>query len=219
MTLRISFLRAMALCAASLLLTAGAAQAAGGTVKHYTFKQVPTMFIASFGEAHERAGDGAETWGIWAKDPGPRGVWLGKFGAFVKQGGVASARWKFDTTDWWVDENGLLMEKPLFPVPPGVYLVTGERETTTILTVHPPDASGNRRWELANGAMLYDVTHLPCRSARYTPASTTDTCSPANIPMSSFPIEPGGKLPKIPGCKTQDFSVLFVIGVAVQTPS
>ena len=24
-------------------------------------------------------------------------------------------------------------------------------------------------WELDSGATLYDVTHLPCRSARYTP--------------------------------------------------
>ena len=40
----------------------------------------------------------------------------------------------------------------------------GRRETTTTLTVHP-----DQRWELADGAKLYDVTHLPCRAARYTP--------------------------------------------------
>ena len=208
-------LRTLIALAFAAFALAGPALAESKKVKHYTFKRVPTMFIASLGEPHERSGNGAETWGIWTIDPGPRGVWLAKFDEFIKKGGVSSAKWKFDTNDWWVDENGLLMEKPQFPVPPGVYLVTGERETTTILTVHPPDEKGNRRWELANGAMLYDVTHLPCRSARYTPAGETETCSPANIEMSSFPIEPGGKLPKIPGCKTQDFAVLFVIGVAV----
>ena len=30
------------------------------------------------------------------------------------------------------------------------------------------------RWELDRGATLYDVTHLGCRSARYTPAAGPD---------------------------------------------
>ncbi|MFO0701061.1 MAG: hypothetical protein U0236_17705 [Nitrospira sp.] len=30
---------------------------------------------------------------------------------------------------------------------------------------------GDRRWELDQGATLYDVTHLACRSARYTPVT------------------------------------------------
>jgi hypothetical protein len=34
---------------------------------------------------------------------------------------------------------------------------------TTTLTIH-----ADERWELADGATLYDVTHLPCRAARYT---------------------------------------------------
>ena len=38
----------------------------------------------------------------------------------------------------------------------------GGRETTTLLTV---GAEG--QWSLADGATLHDVTHLPCRSARY----------------------------------------------------
>ena len=48
----------------------------------------------------------------------------------------------------------------------GQYLVTGGREVETVLTVHP-----DQRWELADGAKLYDVTHLPCRAARYKPAN------------------------------------------------
>ena len=42
-------------------------------------------------------------------------------------------------------------------------MVTGGREVTTMLSI---DAQGG--WKLENGATLYDVTHLPCRSARYT---------------------------------------------------
>jgi hypothetical protein len=63
------------------------------------------------------------------------------------------------------------MEQPDFPVPPRKYLVTGYHEVTAVLTIHPADKNGDRRWELDNGATLYDVTHLACRSARYTPAA------------------------------------------------
>jgi len=46
------------------------------------------------------------------------------------------------------------MEKPTFPLPPGQYLVTGDRQVTTVLTIHPKDKDGNERWELADGATL-----------------------------------------------------------------
>ncbi len=46
-----------------------------------------------------------------------------------------------------------------------------------MLTVHPKDKDGNQRWELADGATLYDVTHLGCRSARYRPAKAVGACS------------------------------------------
>ena len=82
------------------------------------------------------------------------------------------------------------MEKPDFPLPAGKYVVTGERdenvmkdgeqndefpggrETTTLLTV---GAEG--QWSLADGATLHDVTHLPCRSARYKMALETESIS------------------------------------------
>jgi len=70
------------------------------------------------------------------------------------------------------------MEKPTFPLPPGKYLVTGDRKVTTVLTIQPKDKDGNQRWELADGATLYDVTHLGCRSARYKPATANNSCSP-----------------------------------------
>ena len=59
-----------------------------------------------------------------------------------------------------MEENGLLMESPDFPLPEGQYLVTGGRETQAVLKV-----SGDS-WSLSHEAKLSDVTHLPCRSAR-----------------------------------------------------
>ena len=60
------------------------------------------------------------------------------------------------------------------------------------------------------------LTHLGCRSARYTPARGSPSCSPANAPRAAFPVSPGGAMPAIEGCAKQDYSVLIVIGVAVQ---
>ena len=73
---------------------------------------------------------------------------------------------------------------------------------------------GNRRWELDQGATLYDVTHLACRSARYTPTAGS-SCSPANAKQTAFPIAPGGAMPPVEGCTKQDYAVLIVIGMGV----
>ena len=178
------------------------------------FKRISTQFIAALGDPKARSGDGAQTWGLWRKDPGPRGVWLRDHEKLRAAGGVAPARWTFDADDWWVEENGLIMEQPDFPVPPGRYLVTGGRDVTTVLTVHPTGTDGERRWELHDGATLYDVTHLPCRSARYTPASGSGSCSPASADRSQWPVTPGATMPVIGGCHKQDYAVLFVIGIA-----
>ncbi|MGI9319346.1 MAG: hypothetical protein ACR2QW_18610 [bacterium] len=197
--------------AVSFILTGHAA-----TDNQVKFKRIPTQFIAALGDPGATSGRGAQSWGLWRLDPGPRGVWLDNYEQLQSTGGVAPAEWQFDSTDWWLDENGLIMEKPDFPVPPGKYVVTGDREVVTVLTIHPEDDSGDRRWELDSGAKLYDVTHLPCRSARYTPAESNDSCSPAKAPKSAFRVTPGALMPPVEGCNKQDYSVLFVIGVAVE---
>ena len=135
-------------------------------------------------------------------------------------GGVAPAQWKFDAADWWLEENGLIMEPPDFSVPAGQYIVTGNREVVSMLTIHPADDDGVQHWELDHGATLYDVTHLRCRSARYTSMTSDGTagdgsCSPANAQTAAFPVTPGGPMPAVEGCAKQDYTVLFVIGVAV----
>lgn len=182
------------------------------------FKQIRAKFIAALGDPEASSGTGAETWGIWHTDPGPRGVWLRMFPVLKATGGYAPAGWKFDKTGWWLDENGLIMEKPQFPIAPGKYLVTGERELITMLTVHEKDAEGKQKWELEQGA-LKDVTHLPCRSALYTPVEgeAKNSCSPSAAPLPAFKIQPGHPMPEIQGCHKQDYAVLIVIGLPVDS--
>lgn len=176
----------------------------------------PIQYIAALGDPEATSGTGAQSWGLWKLDPGPRGVDLDNIAKVESQGGVAPAGWKFDGSDWYVEEHGLIMEKPTGgdggsgeTLKPGKYLVTGARKVRTALTVFPPDATGNQRWELAEGK-LFDVTHLPCRTGRYTGAG----CTPAKARKSDFPVTPGALMPAVEGCNKQDYAVLFVLGVA-----
>ena len=97
------------------------------------------------------------------------------------------------------------MEKPDFPLPDGNYIVTGGRETQSILT------KNGDNWKLSDGAKLHDVTHLPCRSARYQPLEAN--ASPANANPREFPVTPGGAMPSVKGCKKQDYWVVFVTAI------
>ena len=181
------------------------------------FRRIRTQFIAALSDPDAKSGSNAQLWGLWRQDPGPRGVRLDGYERLMAADGVAPAQWKFDSTDWWLEEHGLIMEKPDFPVPPGKFLVTGNRQVTTMLTVHPMGEDGTQRWELANDATVYDVTHLRCRSARYTPATSDNSCSPSKAQMSAFPVAPGASMPPVESCNKQDYAVLFVIGVAVES--
>ena len=158
------------------------------------------------------SGTGADKWGIWTVDPGPRGVELRDYPKLEARGGVAPrGGWKFNKDNWWLEEHGLIMEAPDFPLPPGRYLVTGGRETTTELTI-----TSDYKWSLGpprgtrsdTAAKLYDVTHLPCRAARYTGGS------PASARQADFPVTPGAAMPKVDGSTKLDYAVLFVIGKA-----
>ena len=171
------------------------------------FYRVQTQFIAALGNPKDSSGVGASNWGIWRVDPGPRGVNLSDWKQLKEMGGLSPAGWVFDQNDWWVEENGLIMEKPDFPIPPGQYVVTGGRETQAILTIHPD----GDKWELSDSAKLHDVTHLPCRSARYQPMHVD--ASPGNAKATDFPVKPGGEMPVVDGCRKQDYWVVFVIGL------
>ena len=127
-------------------------------IKFKRFRSI--QFIAALGDPKASSGSEAGMWGLWRVDPGPRGVRLRDYAKLATNGGLAPARWQLDTENWWLEEHGLIMEAPEFPLPAGRYLVTGDRDVTTALTV---GAEGS--WSLAEGS-LYDVTHLPCRAAR-----------------------------------------------------
>ena len=180
------------------------------------FRRISTQYIAALGDPGTTSGSGAQLWGLWPLDPGPRGVKLNRYQSLREAGGVAPARWKFNEADWWLEEHGLIMEQPTVPLPPGKYVVTGARKVTAVLTIHPPDSHGDGRWELDQGATLYDVTHLACRSARYTPATAGSSCSPAKAKQTAFPVAPGGAMPPVEGCAKQDYAVLIVIGMGVE---
>jgi hypothetical protein len=174
------------------------------------FERVPTQYIAALGPPDATSGNNAETWGWWREDPGPRGVRLKNLDRLAN--GVAPAGWHHDKNAWWLEEHGLLMEAPAFPIPAGVYVVTGDREVTSVLTVHAASSDGRQRWELADGATLYDVTHLRCRSAVYTPAKAGASCSPTAAREGDFPVSPGAAMPPVADCAKQDYQVLIVIG-------
>jgi hypothetical protein len=179
-------------------------------------KRIPTQYIAALGDSQATSGTDAATWGLWEVDPGPRGVWIKDYFALVASDGRAPTGWQFDGDAWWLEEHGLIMESPSFPLPAGQYVVTGAREVTSVLTVEAPDADGNQAWSLADGATIYDVTHLRCRAALYTPAAEHETCTPDQTPTQVFPMSPGVSMPNVAGCTKQDYHVLIVIGMMVE---
>src|SRR5580704_11117580 len=106
----------------SLILAAG--HASGADLSK--FKRIEPQFIAALGDRAASSGDGAQSWGFWNQDPGPRACKLDHYPQ-LKATGVAPAQWRFDASDWWLEEHGLIMEKPTFPLAAGKYLVTGDR--------------------------------------------------------------------------------------------
>jgi hypothetical protein len=214
---RRSFLVSGAAAAAAALVPSRLVGSAHAGVPR--FRPIPIQYIAALGDPRATSGTNAQTWGLWRQDPGPRGVTLSRYERLVQAGGVAPAGWKFDSADWWLEEHGLIMEAPSFPIPAGIYFVTGNREKQSALTVHPPDANGMQRWNLDSGVTLYDVTHLDCRSARYTHAVGASSCSPVNAQQASFPVTPGAAMPPVGNCHKQDYSVLIVTGMGEESRS
>jgi len=196
-----------AILAAAVSMTAGPVQAEA------TFTRIPTQYIAALGDPQASSGTDAETWGLWTIDPGPRGVEVEDYAALVANADVAPDGWRFDRAAWWLEEHGLIMEAPGFPLPAGQYVVTGGRAVTSVLTVEAPDATGRQAWSLADAASIYDVTHFGCRAALYTERDAGKACTPDKAPMSVFPMSPGTVMPAVEGCSKQDYQVLIVIGM------
>ena len=213
---RLSFLTALsALCRLSLVTTISAVLASGTAQAEATYVRGDTQYIAALGATSATSGDDASTWGFWAVDPGPRGVWIDDYPALLQNAGVAPDGWQFDSAAWWLEEHGLMMEAPSFPLPPGQYVVTGGREVTSVLTIAAPDPAGKQAWSLLNNASLYDVTHLGCRAAVYT-AKSGQSCTPDKTNTDVFPMSPDISMPDVEGCAKQDYQVLIVTGMMVE---
>jgi len=105
------------------------------------------------------------------------------------------------------------MKAPEFPIPAGQYFVTNGEEHFSLLTIEDPDAEGKQSWSLSDDKTLANVTHGPCRSARYTPEGESGTCSPEFADRSAFPLKPGESPPLVSGCNRKNYAVLIVIGV------
>jgi len=206
---------------ASLLVAIGVSLAELFATSVYTppgFQRLPQMqYIAALGDPNASQGTTTITqqpWGLWTQDPGPRGVWLRDYDDDDDniQNNKTPAGWTMDPNDFWLDEHGILMERPTFPLPPGRYLVSGGRWVTTGLTIADDDETGSNNWKLDDGHTLYEVTHLPCRAARYTGGSG---CSPKTADPSAFPVkQPGAPMPPVDGCSKQDYAVLLLVGKA-----
>ena len=108
---------------------------------HAGMTRIATRYIAALGDPQATSGTEAQTWGLWAKDPGPRGV-------APRLRRTAANKWcrarglAVRPDAWWLEEHGLIMEPPVFPLPAGRYVVTGGRAVTAVLTVAAPDAAG-----------------------------------------------------------------------------
>lgn len=180
------------------------------------FRHIPMEYIVALGDPAANSGSNAQLWGLWHQDPGPRGCMLKDYEKLTASGGIAPAQWKYDDKDWWLEEHGLIMEKPIFPLPPGKYVVTGGRKVTAVLTIHSIDKNGVEHWELDRGVKLFDVTHLACHAARYTPAESNVSCLPTMVQSTTFPVASNIPMPSVKGCNKQEYSVLFVTGVAIE---
>ena len=99
----------------SLMLAAGLQPVHASGVDLSKFRRIEPQFIAALGDPGATSGNGAQSWGFWSQDPGPRGCKLDRYPQ-LKATGVAPAQWKFDAADWWLEEHGLIMEKPTFPL-------------------------------------------------------------------------------------------------------
>ena len=173
-------------------------------------RRVKSQYIAALADPNATSGTGAEAWGIWTEDPGPKGIWLRFYKLLRKAGDLAPSGWRFDIDDWWLDENGLIMDAPKFPIPPGQYYVTNGEEHISLLTIEHPNQNGQQNWSLSDGKTIQNVTHGPCRSARYIPTNGSGSCTPETISLDQFPLKLGEKLPEVRNCVKKDYAVLIV---------
>ena len=101
------------LATGSLMLAAGLQPVHASGTDFSKFRRIEPQYIAALGDPGAKSGSGAQAWGLWSQDPGPRGCKLDRYPE-LKATGVAPAQWKFDAKDWWLEEHGLIMENAAF---------------------------------------------------------------------------------------------------------
>jgi hypothetical protein len=176
------------------------------------------MYIAALADPSASEGTGAENWGLWRTDPGPIGVRLPYFDAMMEAGGYGPTGWQLDLNDWWLDENGILMKAPDFPMPPSQFYVTNGEGSYSLLTVEQPDEAGRQAWRLSR-LTIADVTHGPCRAGRYRPTAGQGSCTPASVSDDQFPLPLGAEPPTVENCDMVEYEVLIIFGVPAPDPN
>ena len=110
LSLCVSSATALRLSRRGLTAAAAAALVAPNAAQAEMKKLSPIQFIAALGDKDASSGKGAQEWGLWRLDPGPRGVQLGAYEKLAAKGGKAPAGWQFNDKAWWLEEHGLIME-------------------------------------------------------------------------------------------------------------
>ena len=85
---RRDILVASTVVAASLMLSPVALSQSGRS----KFRRIPPQYIAALSDPQAHSGSNAQEWGLWRKDPGPRGVDLNDYDRLQANGGVAPGK-------------------------------------------------------------------------------------------------------------------------------
>ena len=177
----VPFVSRRLLAMGTLMLAAGLQQPVHASgVDFSKFRRIEPQDIAALGDPGATSGSGAQSWGLWSQDPGPRGGKL-DLGLRSIEGGRRRGAGTVSIDAAWTGgrgrNTGRIMEKPTFPLPPGKDLVTGDRTVTTVLTIQPKDKDGNERW---NSPTARPSTMSPISdadSARYDAGGGGQLCS------------------------------------------
>eukprot|EP00568_Trieres_chinensis_P004101 CAMPEP_0183295066 /NCGR_PEP_ID=MMETSP0160_2-20130417/3164_1 /TAXON_ID=2839 ORGANISM="Odontella Sinensis, Strain Grunow 1884" /NCGR_SAMPLE_ID=MMETSP0160_2 /ASSEMBLY_ACC=CAM_ASM_000250 /LENGTH=175 /DNA_ID=CAMNT_0025456483 /DNA_START=55 /DNA_END=578 /DNA_ORIENTATION=+ len=137
---RRDFLASFSAAAATLLVSTESAAADdddddGASSLPPGFRPVQRRYVAALGDPKSTRGDNSDEWGLWTLDPGPRGSPPSDLRRLEAEG-RGPYGWAYDPSDFWIEEHGIVMESPDFPLSVGRYFVTGERRgAAAILTV------------------------------------------------------------------------------------
>ena len=76
----------------ALMLAAGLQQPVhASSVDLSKFRRIEPQFIAALGDPGATSGNGAQSWGFWTQDPGPRACKRDHYPQLTAAGGVAPA--------------------------------------------------------------------------------------------------------------------------------